>query len=334
MATNKNALLRYNTLDKCFKNFYRKYYFEDLLEIVNQALKEEDPDTSGILVRQLRDDIRFMRSEAGYSAPIEAFKEGKKAYYQYSNKSFSINNSPLNETEIQQMKNALSLLQRFEGSEGFEWISEISTKLKDNFSINKEPIKVVSFENNIDYLGACFISPLFNFIVNKTVLKIKYKPFNKDEHEVVFHPYFLKQYNNRWFVLGLNQELGIETWNFALDRILEINPITEKYINSRTDWEYHFSQIIGVTKPNDLEEEIIELIFNEEIAPYIETKPLHQSQFSKRVENGLYVRFKLIPNYELEQIILSYGEKVKVLSPSSLYESIKHKLEKAFKQYL
>jgi hypothetical protein len=63
MATNKNAVLRYNTLDKCFGNFGRKYYFDDLVDEVNRALLDFDPGSTGLKTRQLRDDIRFMKSE-------------------------------------------------------------------------------------------------------------------------------------------------------------------------------------------------------------------------------------------------------------------------------
>ena len=86
MATNRNAVIRYNALDKCFQNFGRKYYFQDLLDIVNEALIDFDPNSAGIKTRQLRDDIRFMKSDAGYSAPIETYSEGRKAYYRYDDK--------------------------------------------------------------------------------------------------------------------------------------------------------------------------------------------------------------------------------------------------------
>jgi len=333
MATNKNALLRFKTLDKCFKNFYKKYYFDDLLDRVNEALLEDDINNSGILTRQLRDDIRYMKSESGYNAPIEAYRNGRKAYYRYSEKEFSINKSPLNDTELNQMKNALSLLQRFEGSKGFEWISEITTILEDSFGLTKETNKVVSFENNIDYIGYIHITKLFNSIVNKNVLTIKYAPFGKEPFELEFHPHYLKQYNNRWFVFGLNPDLKINKWNMALDRIESISISKSKFISSYIDWEYHFSEIIGVTKPQDAEEIEIELLFTKELAPYIQTKPLHQSHKQKITENGLYVKYKLIPNYELEQLLLSFGERVKVLSPASLIHSIKTRLELGANQY-
>ena len=334
MATNKNAVLRYNTLDKCFSNFGRKYYFDELIEEVNDALWNYNPNIEGIKTRQLRDDIKFMRSEAGFDAPILAIKDSKKAFYRYDDKNFSINKKPLNITEIEHLKRAISILQRFEGAPEFEWVNEMVPMLSTQFGFNIAPQKIVSFETNIDYAGYDKILPIFNAIENKRVLEIKYRPFNKNEYTLQFHPYFLKQYNNRWFVFGLNKKLNISKWNLALDRIENIEEISEIYINSNIDWEEHFYDIIGVTTPNANKIETIELIFSKEQADYINTKPLHPSQRAKFLETGeLRVKLKLIPNYELEMTLLSFGEKVKIISPASLKSRIYERLLKAIKHY-
>jgi len=75
MATNKNAVIRYRILDKCFKNFGRTYTIKDLLEEVNNELAYYNADGSGIQIRQLRVDIAFMKSDSGYSAPIKVFRD-------------------------------------------------------------------------------------------------------------------------------------------------------------------------------------------------------------------------------------------------------------------
>lgn len=334
MATNRNAVLRYNTLDKCFSNFGRKYYFEDLLEKVNEVLKDFDPLCKGIKTRQLRDDIRFMKSDAGYAAPIIAIKEGKNAYYRYEEKNFSINNSPLNETEAEQLKNAISILQRFEGAPQFEWINEIGPMLSNQFKLNSADKKIMSYDSNIDYSGYDKIVPVFNAIVNKRVLELDYEPFNKAAYKMKFHPYYLKQYNNRWFVFGLNEKLNLPKWNIALDRIIALKECSDKYVETDIDWEEHFYDIIGVTTPEDKNPEEIELIFSKEQANYVYTKPLHPTQKSKFLEGGeLQVIVNLIPNYELEMTILSFGEKVIVIKPEYLKTIIEKRLEKAVKQY-
>lgn len=334
MSTNKNAILRYNTLDKCFSNFGRKYYFDDLLEKVNEALTDFEPGSTGIKTRQLRDDIRFMKSEAGYSAPIEAIKEGKIAYYRYEDKDFSINNSPLNATEAEQLRNAITIFQRFEGSPQYEWMNEIGPMLSSQFGLNKADRKIMSYDTNIDYSGYDKIQPLFNAIVNERVLKICYKPFNGNEYVIFFHPYYLKQYNNRWFIFGYHEDFKIPTWNLALDRILSLEETHRKYIYTEIDWEDHFYDIIGVTIPENCVPEEVELIFSKEQASYVSTKPLHPSQKAKLLETGeLRVLLNLIPNFELEMKLLSFGEKVKIIRPENLKSLIMKRLKDTLENY-
>ena len=325
MATNKNALLRYKTLDRCFQNTGRKYNFDDLLNEVNIALLEDDPKSSGINIRQLRADIQFMRSAGGYDAPIESeVFNGKKHVYFYSDPKFSIHNSPLNETEAKQMKGALELFQRFSGSPGFEWVEGMNVMLKNKFGGGDD--KVISFESNVDYTGYNWISPFFNAVVQKKVLWVTYTPFTGGSFSFIFHPYYLKQYNGRWFIFGLNEELGIETWTLPLDRVHAIKEAKSAYISTDLDWDFHFSEIIGVTRYNK-PVETVELLFNEKRGKYAETKPLHESQRNKWTDKGFLVILNLIPNLELEQVILSYGEDVEVLSPESLRLTIQNRIE-------
>ena len=178
-----------------------------------------------------------MRSETGYNAPIETYKSSNGGfYYRYSEKNFSINNSPLNNTEAEQLKNAIAILQRFEGSPEFEWVNEIATLLNDKFGLKNNEQKVMSLETNIDYKGYEYITPIFNAIINKSVLLINYEPFGKPEYQVTFHPYHLKQFNNRWFIFGYNEYNNNPQWNLALDRINgDITTVNSKYIEDTTD---------------------------------------------------------------------------------------------------
>ena len=334
MAINKNALLRYQTLDKCFANSGRKYYIKDLLETVNHALLDYNPDSSGIQKRQLWEDIKFMKSDAGYSAPIETVREGKKAFYRYQETSFSINNSPLNSTEAEQLKSAISVLQRFEGTPGFEWVSEINPMINSQFDLQDSNVKAMSFESNIDYTGYEHISPLFNAIINKRVLKINYQPYVKESFTLTFHPYYLKQYNNRWFLLGRNDSNDHNKWNMPLDRIESIEELDAEYVESKTDWEDYFYDVIGVTVIEDSVAEEVELIFSKEQAPYVMTKPFHPSQKAKLLDSGeLSVRIKVKLNFELEMKILSYANNVVVTKPTELRDKIKTRLEAADSNY-
>jgi len=66
MATNKNASIRYNVLDKCFRNPGRKYYIENLVNACNDALLEFSGNPDGIKKRQIFEDIKFMESVQGW----------------------------------------------------------------------------------------------------------------------------------------------------------------------------------------------------------------------------------------------------------------------------
>lgn len=332
MATNKNAQLRYQALDRCFRNPGRMYFWQDLLEECNRALAELHGEGTSIARRQLFDDIRFMESEQGWAIPLAKQRYGKRVFYRYEDTSFSINNQPLNETEVNQIRSALMIMSRFTGTPQFEWVNEIIPLLENKLGIVKQEKPLIAFDTNIDLKGIEYLSPLFSAIVNQQVLRVRYKSFT-DENESLFtfHPYFLKQYNNRWFVLGLNHENKNPYWNLALDRIISIENSKDNYIHTEVDWEDYFFDIIGVTRYANQSPQVVELEFTAEQSPYIITKPLHPSQKVTTTANGIAVRIKVIPNYELEKLILSFGETVRVVSPKDLKHKIIERLKLAVK---
>jgi len=325
MPSNKYAIIRYQTLDKCFRNPGRRYYFDDLLKEVNDALLDHDPNSEGIKRRQLFDDISFMESEKGWSAPILREKDGKRTFYRYEDMSFSINNSPLNEMEAEQIKSALMILSRFRGMPQFEWVGEMIPKLEQSFGFKEVNREIMGFESNPYVKGLEHLGTLFNAILYKKPLEIEYQSFNSDKpRKDIIHPYYLKQYSNRWYLLGQITGYGTLS-NRALDRIISINEADVPFIeNTEYDFTEYFEDVIGITVPKEGKPEIIELEFTPSKAPYILTKPLHGSQKVKRHdENGLRITIEVIPTYELKSILLSYGKEVKVISPEWLREELK-----------
>jgi predicted DNA-binding transcriptional regulator YafY len=334
MSINKNAFIRYQTLDKCFRNTGRKFFINDLIKECDKALQEFNIDSEGISRRQIYYDIRFMESEQAWSVPLEKIKDGKKIYYRYSNPKFSINNQPINETEAEQIKSALLMLSRFKGMPQFEWVNEIIPKFEQAFELKQGAKEIISFDSNEYLKGIEFLGELFNAILYKKVLAIQYHSFKKNEsfsHKI--HPYYLKQYNNRWFLFGYNPAFNKLT-NLSLDRILSIVELDEKYLETEIDFNEYFEDIIGVTRFGNSTPTLIELQFSTKLAPYILTKPLHGSQKKKsHNENGLTITIEVIPNYELERLILSFGESVKIISPYNLKENILKRINEAVNLY-
>lgn len=334
MSVNKNALIRYQVLDRCFRNSGRMYFWEDLLDECNLALIDLDPTSEGIQRRQLFDDIRFMESEAGWAIPLSRIRHGRKVYYRYEDLSFSISNQPLNASEVEQIKSALQIFSRFSGAPQFEWVNEMIPKLESKFGLIDRKSEIISFESNIDLKGLHFLTPLFNAITNERVLLIKYKDFKSSEpYEITFHPYYLKQYNNRWFVFGLNAHNHVPNWNLALDRIESLSETAQKYKQSKTDWEEYFFDMVGVTRSESGTQQEIVLKFSPEVAPYIITKPIHPSQKHKNDPTGLEVKIKVIPNFELEKLVLAFAEQVKVVSPKDFRERISQRIKSASSLY-
>ena len=205
MAINKNAWIRYKTLDKCFSSRYKKYYIDDLIAECDKVLADIDPNHNGISLRQIRDDIAFMRRSEGWNIELDDVRDGKKLIYRYKDSGFSINKQPMNSMEAEQMRSALLLLQRFSGMPQFDWIQEIIPQLEKSFGLNEKAEGIIAFDDNPDLKGRHFLGELYQHILDKSVLNINYQPFNSENYSLLtIHPYYLKQYNKRWYLFGWN----------------------------------------------------------------------------------------------------------------------------------
>ncbi len=132
MPQNKNAVIRYQTLDKCFSDFRHRYYMDDLIEACAQALIDYT-GTDSVSRRTVFDDITFMESSQGWSIPLERIKDGKKVYYRYKYKDFTINNKELTADEISQLKTTIMTISRYRGLPSTEWLEDVISNLEYRF---------------------------------------------------------------------------------------------------------------------------------------------------------------------------------------------------------
>ena len=120
--------------------------------------------------------------------------------------------------------------------------------------------------------------------------------------------------------------------NLALDRIISIKETDKKFEETDINFEEYFEDVVGVTIP-EVPIETIKIKISESLVPYIKTKPLHPSQ-SYQFENEIHrITIKVIPNYELESLLLSYGENLQVLEPLSFVEKMQIRIEKMKNNY-
>lgn len=336
MATNKHAVIRYQTLDKCFRNPGRRYFIEDLVEACSNAIFEFTGEDKGIKRRQVLEDIKFMESDQGWGISLVRNRFGHRIYFHYEDLSFSINNQPLNEAEEHQLKEALLTLSRFKGMPQFEWVDEITARLDSGLDLSHSDQKIIEFEQNSYLKGLEFITPIYNSILYKKTIEISYKSFKQIEPQTfIFHPYFLKQFNNRWYVFGQNAESKF-ILNLALDRMTSVVESKTKYeANQEIDFNEYFEDFVGVSLGNDGVLEHVVLEITNELLPYIQTKPIHGSQKQKeRKEETSIITLDIIPNYELESLLLSLGEGIWVLEPSSLRLRMKMRVQSVNNKYI
>ncbi len=333
MATNKHAIIRYQALDKCFRNVGRRYFMDDLIEACNQAIYDFSGSNEGIKKRQVFEDIKFMESESGYSVELIRHKEGRRVYYRYTDSIFSINSQPLNESEANQLKEALLTLSRFKGLPQFNWIGELSTRLESSFSLVSNKTGVIQFEQNEFLKGLEYISPLYHAITYEKVLEIVYKGFNQTTPvNYIFHPQLLKQYNNRWFLFGIVDGRSSLT-NLSLDRILSIKELSDiSCCKTSIDFDELFDDVVGVSIPNESALQKIQIKINPSLAPYIVSKPLHGSQ--KVIDKEDFtIQIEVHINYELIALLMSYGDGLKVISPPDLRVRLKTKFKNILEKY-
>lgn len=334
MPKNRNQLMRIHTIDACLQRRNRLWTIEDLVEACEDALYEYEgiPEISS---RTIRRDLQLMRSEKlGYCAPI-IVKDRK--YYAYEDPDFSITKLPLSEEDLNELSSALDIIRHYSAFSSLAGQEDIITRMQDKVHSQEKHGQIVFIDTNDRLKGIKFLGVLYDYIINKKPLSIHYRSFTSKNNTVQhISPYILKEFNNRWFVLGYSQFThGIRI--IALDRIIEIKEDKENpYIeNSFFNPIKYFEEIVGVTRGIDEQPQNVILRIDHETAPYIETKPLHGSQKTvNRYDDGsIQVELNIILNLELERLLLGFGNHIEVISPRILRDRIAGQISEAYKAY-
>ena len=331
MALNKNALIRYKTIDKCLQNNYRQWTLDDLIEACSDALYEYEGRAVNVSKRTVQLDIQMMRSDKlGYNAPIVVYD---RKFYRYEDEDYSITDIPLNESDMNVLSETVEMLKQFKDFSLFSELGGIIQRLEDKVYTEKtDQSAIIHLDKNEKLKGLEHLDVLYQAIIKKVVLKIKYQSFKaKEASEIVFHPYILKEFNNRWFLVGRPGVDAIKPIvTFALDRIVSIDYDTSvSYKNNGFNGDDYYKDVIGVTVSNTRAERV-EFWVDKYNAPYVITKPFHSSQrIIEQREDGVVFHILVQINFELERLILGFGDSIKVMRPERLRKRMKQKLEKA-----
>ncbi|BDS13196.1 WYL domain-containing protein [Aureispira anguillae] len=334
MPVNRNALIRYKTIDKCLQNRYRKWTLENLIDACSDALYEYEGIDKGVSKRTVQGDLQIMRSDKlGYNAPIIVVD---KRYYTYEDPNYSITNIPLTDQDLGMLTDAVAFMKQFKGFSHFRELDGMVQKLEDHIYAQKTQTKpVIDFEKNDHLKGLEHLDILYKAIIKKQVITITYQSFKaRKASSFEFHPYLLKEFRNRWFLIG-TKEGANHIMNLALDRIESIAKSDLWYNDQHTfDAETYFKDAIGVSVSPNLPPEEILLYVSRQHAPYVLTKPLHHSQqLVKKDYHSVTISLHVQHNFELEKVILGYGEGIKVLAPKRLRRAIKNRINTSLDSY-
>lgn len=336
MPANKNALIRYKTIDNCLRNVYRRWTLEDLVDACCDALYEFEGIRKGVSVRTVQADIQMMRSDKlGYNAPIEVYDH---KYYRYAEPGYSITEMPLSQNDYEVMQEAVDMLRQLQSFEKFSEMSDVVSRLQDKLSItqnNRKPI--IHFDNVPNLKGLKLLNPLYNHIVRKQTLRIMYQSFSaQTPQEYILFPYLLKEFRNRWFLFGCTAS-NLVLYNLALDRIVSVEVVEIPFKeNPAFDSEHFFDDVIGVSKNLNAKSWRIKFWASAEQSKYIKTKPLHPSQKLKSEDpndGSCVFQIEVVLNFELYSVFMSYGPGVKVIYPQKVVEYMRDKLRQAAEMY-
>ncbi len=335
MAQNKNALIRYRTIDKCLQNRYRTWTLEDLIIACSDALNEFEGREVNVSKRTVQLDIQLMRSDKlGYNAPIITYQ---KKYYKYDDEHYSITNIPVTENDIGILAESVEILKQFRDFSLFSDLHGVIQRLEDKIHVEKEHQKpIIHLDKNENLKGLEYLDVIYQAILKEICLTIEYQSFRSyNKSEIVLHPFILKEYNNRWFVIG-KREGAEQLLTLALDRIEKLTyALATTYDDNDFDADDYYKNTIGVTVLNDEHMHEVELQVNRHNSPYVLTKPFHSSQkvIDKLEDGSTIISLKVHLNFEFERLILGFGEGIKVLQPRTLRRRIKSKLKHALAQY-
>lgn len=335
MPTNKNAETRYKILDCLLARHFSHYTTEDLRRMVNEELEELDQPT--VSIRTIQGDLKYLQGEP-FMADIEQYaiddvsqanpnKTVKKTCYRYRDRAFSIFQQKMREEEKHLLREALSLLGQFDGLPNLDRLEALRASLgmrqeRQIISFTKNPLE------NKRLLGEVFIA-----IAQRQAVRLHYHVFDAPDEKrtVELHPYLLKEYNRRWYLIAAADGTG-KLLNFALDRIDRVEPLPgREYRPYDGDLAERFEDIIGVSLYDDRPLQTIVFWVGDRSKEYVVTKPLHESQRNLRGEQevalrlqypqlagGRFFSIECIENYELIRELTAFGADLLVLSPDDI----------------
>jgi predicted DNA-binding transcriptional regulator YafY len=336
MPAIKNALLRYRIIDRSIRNEYLPFPSKEQLR---QTCEEEifgSSEGAHICHSTIEKDIFSMRMD--HDAPI-SYSKKERGYY-YTDTSFSMDDVPLTEKDITAIKSASIILNQFKNTSLFGQYEFAIQKILDRAITSQKKHEtekeVIQFESLPTLRGNENLELFLDAIKSKNVVQFQYNSFIKDEKKVRrVHPYLLKEYRNRWYLIG-KSEIKNKVITFGLDRIFDPIVLEQKYLlDNSFSPDLYFKHSLGITVYDQLPNEII-IQTNPILSKYLNSQPIHHSQKLVKLDNNGHHFFSLhlLITYELKMLLMGFGKDCKIIAPKELQEEILKDLQQSVNNYV
>lgn len=344
MPVNKDALRRYRVIDKALSDPNRDYTTDDILTLVNRECNK-------VSLRMIQKDIKAIEEEFGKRIVRNA---GRRGTVRYEDQSTPLFYQELTLEEAEMLKEVLHSLGHFDGLDDFIWLDLLRKRLDVTEPERNIPLMAFSKNEGLQ-IPATLLARLFAAIVRKQVIRLTYTPFGKTSRQFTVHPYQLRQYNDRWFLICsilATPEYPYDPkfiLDLALDRIDEDFAYVEdeEYIECVVDLKARYDEIVGITLLMENDVEDIYFAVDDMSLDYVRTKWLHTSQIELDEYSQTYFKEKYPTlsdwtffsiecreNRELYARFASYMDNIVVVEPAPLRERMQKVMNRAFNNYM
>lgn len=331
---------RFELVDECLRKDAHPMTIKEIWKYCNQRLPED------FTVHTYRDDLKHIDENLGVKINKKQVRDGFHCFkYQDPGSSIIMGNSAANQVVLCNLNKIKKGLADFLGLDLDSTLTTITDELNKFLGYDENDGTGIEFEKILlkshgKVKPRKLLEPLLKAIIQHQTLDIKYEVPGRGKREWTIFPQFLKQYNQRWYLIATKHRDEVEgkLYNLALDRILKMEANQHiHYKECGIDFRAYFKNVVGVTKPDGADPIVVKLRIDRGEYPYIESKPIHASQEELFESDGdkdyVYVSLTVYDNFELRSKILSYGSKVTVMEPKSLKDKLVHDLKKSLENY-
>lgn len=325
-------------IDECLRRFDHPMNIKEIQKYCNQRLNSEFRE------RTYRYDLDKIEEENDISYRVTIINGFR--CFTYADESFSLfEDAAVNQVDLCNFRKIKDALTDFLGLGLESSLTTMTDEINKFLGYDELQRPVISFEKVVlESHGKVkphdMLEPLLKAIIQHQTMNIIYEIPGRGKREWTVFPQFLKQYNQRWYLIATKHRDKVEgkLYNLALDRILKMEANQHiPYKECGVDFSDYFEDVVGVTKPDGAEPIEVKLRIDRGEYPYIDSKPIHASQEELFESDGdkdyVYVSLYVYDNYELRSKILSYGSKVTVMEPKSLRDKLAHDLKKSLENY-